>query len=130
MTETRPEFRTFYGKTVTSLPDRFHELTHRDPASLAITALQVKGTYIPGQLPDPAQYPPLTTAEHREATRARRAHRPALPPPRPASTRAVKAGATWAQIAAAFVIPTAPGYPPEPRGGAVSPGPDNRKGTP
>ena len=131
MTETTPEFRDyFYGKTVTSLPDRFHELTHRDLTTFAITALAIKGTYISGPAPGPGAVPAADHRRAREAARARRAHPLGTTATLPASTRPSKPGGTWPQIAAALDILSAPGYPPEPRGGAVSLGPDNQKGTP
>ncbi len=80
--------------------DRYEELTDRDLMARVIASLQARGEYDPAKHPDPAAYPPLTVAEHLEMLALGEAiafyyRHPA------AVDHAVRAGATWEQIAAA-----------------------------
>jgi hypothetical protein len=100
MSEDRPGT---YHEVSGSLPenlDRFHELVDRELMARTIAGLKAKGNYDPAQHPDPAQYPPLSVAEHLELLAlgehiARYYRHPSN------VDEAVKAGATWQQIAAA-----------------------------
>jgi hypothetical protein len=85
------------------LPDvlnGYQQLTDRDSMSRAVAALQARGEWNDDRSLDPADYPPLTAAEHLELIAlgerlARHYRHLAL------VHHAVVAGATWEQIAAA-----------------------------
>ena len=93
------------------LPDvlnGYQQLTDRDSMSRAIAALQARGEWNDDRSLDPADYPPLTAAEHLELIAlgerlARHYRHPAL------VHHAVVAGATWEQIAAATGGDAGPG---------------------
>jgi hypothetical protein len=94
---------TYHEAMDLSLPDqraRYEELTGRDLMARSIAALQARGDYDEGKHPDPAGYPPLTVAEHLEMLALGEAI--AFYYRHPAGVdHAVRAGATWEQIAAA-----------------------------
>ena len=82
--------------------DRYNELSHRESMARARAALQARGEWTEDRerLIGPAKYPPLTVAEHLEMLalggRIARYYR------HPSQVdKAVKAGASWEQIAAA-----------------------------
>ncbi len=80
--------------------ERFEELTNRDLMVRAHATLKARGTYDPQRHGDAEKYQPLTTAEHLEILAAgemlaRYYRHPAL------IHQAVKAGASWTQVAAA-----------------------------
>jgi hypothetical protein len=80
--------------------ERFEELTNRDQMVRAHATLKARGTYHPHKHGDADHYQPLTAAEHLEILAAaemlaRHYRHPAL------IHQAVKAGASWSQIAAA-----------------------------
>ena len=79
---------------------RYEELTDRNLMARTIARLQARGEYDAGKHPDPADYQPLTVAEHLEMLAlgeviARYYRHPSQ------VDKAVRAGATWEQIAAA-----------------------------
>ena len=79
---------------------RYEELAVRDLTARSIATLKARGEYDASKHPDPAGYPPLTVAEHLELLALGEAiafyyRHPA------AVDHAVRAGATWEQIAAA-----------------------------
>ena len=79
---------------------RYEELTDRDLMARSIATLQARGEYDAAKHSDPGKYQPLTVAEHLEALALGEAI--AFYYRHPAGVdRAVRAGATWAQIAAA-----------------------------
>jgi len=86
-----------------SLPDvlnHYQQLNDRDSMSRAIATLQARGEWNDDRSLNPADYPPLTAAEHLALLAlgeriARHYRHPSL------VHHAVLAGATWAQIAAA-----------------------------
>jgi hypothetical protein len=79
---------------------RYEELTGRDLMARSIARLQARGEYDPGKHPDPAGYEPLTVAELLEMLALGEAI--AFYYRHPAGVdHAVRAGATWEQIAAA-----------------------------
>jgi hypothetical protein len=86
-----------------SLPDqiaRYHELSERDLMAGAIATLKARGTYQPNEHVNEERFPPLTVAEHLEMLAlgeviARYYRHPSQ------VDKALKAGATWPQIAAA-----------------------------
>jgi hypothetical protein len=86
-----------------SLPDqiaRYHELSERDLVAGSIATLKARGTYQPNKHVNEERFPPLTVAEHLEmlafGERIARYYR------HPSQVdMAVRAGASWAQIAAA-----------------------------
>jgi hypothetical protein len=85
---------------ITQASERFNELTGRESMARAIAALKARGTYDPARHPEPGRYQPLTVAEHLEALAigevlARHYRHPAY------VDDAVKAGASWTQIAEA-----------------------------
>jgi len=85
---------------ITQARERFDELTSRDHTARAIATLKVRGTYDPARHADPERYPPLTAAEHLEVLAigevlARHFQHP------PHADQAVKARASWSQIAEA-----------------------------
>ena len=80
--------------------NRYQALNDRDSMARAIATLQARGEWNDDRSLDPADYPPLTVAEHLELIAlgeviARHYRHPSL------VHHAVLAGATWAQIAAA-----------------------------
>jgi len=80
--------------------DRYGELADRDVMARSIATLKARGTYEPNEYVNEAKFPPLTVAGHLEmlalGERIARYHR------HPSQVdHAVKAGASWAQIAAA-----------------------------
>jgi hypothetical protein len=80
--------------------ERFEELTNRDLMARAHATLKARGTYDPHTHGDADKYQPLTAAEHLEILAAgemlaRYYRHPAL------IYQAVKAGASWSQIAEA-----------------------------
>ena len=80
--------------------ERFDELTSRDSTARAIATLKARGTYDPAKHADAARYQPLTAAEHMEVLAlgevlARHYRHPTY------VDQAVKAGASWPQIAEA-----------------------------
>jgi hypothetical protein len=81
--------------------ERFDELTNRDLSVRAYATLQARGTYDPAKHGDASRYQPLTVAEHLEVLAvgevlARHYRHPAY------VDQAVKAGASWPQIAEAL----------------------------
>lgn len=79
---------------------RYEELTDRDLMARSIASLQARGEYDAARHPDPAEYQPLTVAEHLEMLAIGEAI--AFYYRHPAGVdHAVRAGATWEQIAAA-----------------------------
>jgi hypothetical protein len=77
---------------------RWQELEQRDAMARSIATLQARGEWNDDRSLDPADYPPLTMAEHLELlalgeVAARRFRHPA------AIHQGVMAGATWSQIA-------------------------------
>jgi hypothetical protein len=79
---------------------RYEELTDRSLMARSIATLQARGEYDENKHPDPAEYPPLTVAEHLEMLALGEAI--AFYYRHPAGVHhAVRAGATWEQIAAA-----------------------------
>ena len=80
--------------------DRYRELDDRDVMARSIATLKARGTYEANEYVNEAKFPPLTVAEHLEmlalGERIARYYR------HPSQVdKAVKAGASWAQIAAA-----------------------------
>jgi hypothetical protein len=80
--------------------DRYRELADHDTMARAIATLKARGTYQPNEHVNEDRFPPLTVAEHLEmlalGERIARYYR------HPSQVdRAVRAGASWAQIAAA-----------------------------
>jgi hypothetical protein len=80
--------------------NRYQRLNDRDSMARAIATLQARGERTGGRSLDPADYPPLTAAEHLELLAlgerlARHYRHPAM------VHHAVLAGATWEQVAAA-----------------------------
>jgi hypothetical protein len=79
---------------------RYEELTDRNLMARSIATLQARGEYDRDKHPDPGEYEPLTVAEHLEMLALGEAI--AFYYRHPAGVDdAVRAGATWAQIAAA-----------------------------
>ena len=84
-----------------SLPDqiaRYHELTERDLIAGSIATLKARGTYQPDEHVSEERFPPMTVAEHLEVLAlgeviARYYRHPSQ------VDKAVRAGATWQQIA-------------------------------
>jgi hypothetical protein len=101
MTSERPQ--TYHEAMDLSLReqiDRYEELTDRNLNGPLDRDLQARGEYDPGRHPDPAEYEPLTVAEHLEMLALGEAI--AFYYRHPAGVdHAVRAGATWEQIAAA-----------------------------
>jgi hypothetical protein len=95
--------QTYHEAGDGSLPEqiaRYHELSERDLLAGSIATLKARGTYQPTEHVNDERFPPLTVAEHLEmlALGERIAHYYRHPVQ---VHRAVKAGATWEQIAAA-----------------------------
>jgi len=88
------------GGNLPSQEDRYRELAQRDALAKAIAIKKTRGDYQPGGHVSEENFPPLTVAEHLEmiALGERIARHYAHPSQ---VDVAVKAGATWAQIAAA-----------------------------
>ncbi len=88
------------GGSIVDQIDRYRELADRDVMARSIATLKARGTYEPNEYVNEAKLPPLTVAEHLETLalgeRIARYYR------HPSQVdHAVKAGASWAQIAAA-----------------------------
>jgi hypothetical protein len=86
---------------VIAIRERFDELTSRDHTARAIATLKARGTYDPARHSDADKYQPLTVAEHLEVLAlgdvlARHYRHPSY------VDQAVKAGASWPQIAEAI----------------------------
>lgn len=80
--------------------DRYEELTDRNLMARSIATLQARCEYDEAKHPDPAEYRPLTVAEHLEMLALGEAI--AFYYRHPVGVdHAVRAGATWEQIAAA-----------------------------
>ena len=80
---------------------RYRELADRDSMAKAIAILKARGEYTPNEHVNEEKFPPLTVPEHLEMLAmgeciARYYRHPSL------VDRAVRAGATWAQIADAI----------------------------
>ena len=80
--------------------DRYRELADHDTMARSIATLKARGTYEPNRHVNDEKFPPMTVAEHLEmfalGERIARYYR------HPSQVdHAVKAGASWAQIAAA-----------------------------
>ena len=80
--------------------DRYRELADHDSMARSIATLKARGTYEPNEHVNDEKFPPMTVAEHLEmlalGERIARYYR------HPSQVdHAVKAGASWAQIAAA-----------------------------
>src|SRR6516165_3100466 len=84
---------------ITDQMDRYGELAERNAMAAAIAILKARGDYEPDDHVNEENYPPLTVAEHVEllalGERIARYYRH-----RSQVDSAVKAGATWDQIAA------------------------------
>ena len=78
---------------------RYEELTDRNLMARSIAVLQARGEYDKDKHPDPGEYQPLTMAEHVEMLALGEAIAFYYRHPSQVD-RAVRAGATWAQIAA------------------------------
>ena len=79
---------------------RYEELTDRNLMARSIATLQARGEYDKDKHPDPGEYQPLTAAEHLEMLALGEAIAFYYRHPSQVDG-AVRAGATWAQIAAA-----------------------------
>jgi hypothetical protein len=101
MTGKRPiTYDEASGGNLPGQEDRYRELAQRDALAKAIAIKKARGDYQPGGHVSEENFPPLTVAEHLEmiALGERIARYYAHPSQ---VDVAVKAGATWAQIAAA-----------------------------
>jgi hypothetical protein len=95
--------KTYHEASNGSLPDqiaRYHELSERDLIAGSIATLKARGTFQPNEHVNEERFPPLTVAEHLEMLAlgeviARYYRHPSQ------IDKAVKARATWEQIAAA-----------------------------
>jgi len=95
--------QTYHEASGGNLPDqiaRYHELSERDLMAGSIATLKARGTYVPNEHVNEERFPPLTVAEHLEMLAlgeviARYYRHPAQ------VDKAVRAGATWQQIAGA-----------------------------
>jgi hypothetical protein len=93
--------QTYHEASSGSLPEqiaRYHELSERDLLAGSIATLKARGTYQPTEHVNDERFPPLTVAEHLEMLAlgeviARYYRHPSQ------VDRAVRAGATWQQIA-------------------------------
>ena len=88
------------GGNIADQVDRYRELAEHDTMVRSIAILKARGTYEPNEHVNEEKFPPLTVAEHLEmlalGERIARYYR------HPAQVDgAVRAGATWAQVAAA-----------------------------
>src|SRR6516165_5592363 len=100
MTADRP--LTYHEAMDLSLRDqiaRYEELTDRNLMARSIATLQARGEYDQDEHPDPGEYQPLTAAGHLEMLALGEAIAFYYRHPSQVD-RAVRAGATWAQIAA------------------------------
>jgi hypothetical protein len=80
--------------------DRYRELAGHDAMARSIAILKARGTYEPSEHVNEEKFPPLTVAEHLEMLAL--GERIARYYQHPAQVhQAVRAGATWEQIAAA-----------------------------
>ena len=80
--------------------DRYRELVDQDLMARSIAILKTRGTYEPNKHVNEEKFPPLTTGEHLELLAL--GERIARYYQHPAQVdKAVRAGASWAQIAAA-----------------------------
>jgi hypothetical protein len=91
------------GGNIADQIDRYRELAEHDLMARSIATLKARGTYEPNKHVNNEKFPPLTVAEHLEmlavGERIARYYR------HPSQVdKAVKAGATWEQIAAATGI--------------------------
>ena len=95
--------KTYHEASNGSLPDqiaRYHELSERDLIAGSIATLKARGTFQPNEHVNEERFPPLTVAEHLEMLALGEAI--AFHYRHPAGVdHAVRAGATWEQIAAA-----------------------------
>jgi hypothetical protein len=88
------------GGNIVDQIDRYRELSEHDVMARSIATLKARGTYEPNKHVNDEKFPPLTATEHLEmlalGERIVRYYR------HPSQVdKAVKAGATWEQIAAA-----------------------------
>jgi hypothetical protein len=88
------------GGNIADQMDRYRELADHDLMARSIAILKARGTYEPNEHVNEEKFPPLTAAEHLEmlalGERIARHYR------HPSQVdNAVRAGASWAQIAAA-----------------------------
>ena len=88
------------GGNIVDQMARYRQLAEHDALAGAIAIGKARGTYVPSEHVNEAKFPPLTVAEHLEMLAlgeqiARYYRHPSQ------VDRAVKAGATWDQIAAA-----------------------------
>jgi hypothetical protein len=88
------------GGSIAGQIDRYRQLAEHDALAGAIAIGKARGTYEPGQYVNEQRYPPLTVAGHLEMLAlgeviARYYRHPSQ------VDKAVRAGATWEQIAAA-----------------------------
>ena len=88
------------NRGITEARERFDELTMRDLVARSLATLKVRSTHDSNRYPNPGMHQPLTVAEHLEVLAfgevlARHYRHPAH------VDQAVKAGATWPQIAEA-----------------------------
>ena len=88
------------GGSIVDQTGRYRQLADQDLMARSIATLKARGTYEPNQYVNEAKFPPLTVAEHLEmlalGERLARYYR------HPSQVdNAVRAGATWEQIAAA-----------------------------
>ena len=89
------------GGSIVDQIDRYRELDERDLVARSIATLKARGTYEPNEYVNEAKFPPLTVAERLEmlalGERIARYYR------HPSQVDiAVKAGASWQQVAAAI----------------------------
>jgi len=88
------------GGNIADQMDRYRELADQDLMARSIAILKARGTYEPNEHVNDEKFPPLTAAEHLEmlalGERIGRYYRHLSQ-----VDKAVRAGASWAQIAAA-----------------------------
>jgi len=102
-TESTPRPVTYIDASIENFAyqrDHFNALVDRDMVARSLATLKARGEYDPAKHSDPAKYPPLSADEHLELIArgevlARHYRHPTH------VDNAVKAGATWEQIAAA-----------------------------
>lgn len=97
---SEPRWHDYERESVGDLAGRFRDLSTRDTTARLLAALLAAGEHDASRHADPAQYPPLTVDEHLQLLAmgeaiARTVRHPAY------VHHAVRAGATWGQIAAA-----------------------------
>jgi hypothetical protein len=92
------------GGSIADQMDRYRELADHDVMACSIATLKARGTFEPSEHVNDEKFPPLTTAEHLEmlALGERIARYYRLPAQ---VDKALRAGATWEQIAAATIRP-------------------------